>query len=141
MSKFEDEPDWNPPTLRPLIDVLTSERGESCTKACISNFGSKTRVDLGFIAAKLNNCRALRKYFACKRCEGNMGYDQPAMDMDSGICLWNQDQRTYATTADGYHPKTKRLCACFNEDNVRIIHTEWDKFIAEAAMQGLNPNL
>jgi hypothetical protein len=137
---FQVEPPWILPKSKSVLSISTAEQGQSCSTLCQTKFGESSKCDL-FKISELNTCRNLKKFFDCNECGGNIGHDQPALDVEEKKCLFNTGSRQYMTTCEGSHPKTQRLCACFDPSTVVTFHEEWETMIAAAQKQATNPDL
>ena len=82
--------------------------GTSCDEIC-QDVGLKCSVGGLWM---LNTCDALREFFECAECEGNMGPDQPALEAGTGKCLMTAGSGEMAPACEAKHPNTKRLCSC-----------------------------
>jgi GNT-I family/Glycosyltransferase family 18 len=91
------------------VKLVIAERNQACTTAC-----SRRSLTCSFKSfAYINNCDALEAHFKCKRCDKNLGTDQPAfvVDPDNGnydLCLMNMGP----FSCEGKHDATQRLCPC-----------------------------
>lgn len=135
---------WIAPRISSAVRTLVANKGQSCASACIEKYGQNSKCDLFAISNQLNNCKALEHHFQgkCKKCYGNIGFDQPAMDTEDNSCLFNTGGNSYyMTTCEGAHPKTQRLCACFEKDQVDLYHAEWQAIIKRAKAEATNPTL
>jgi hypothetical protein len=138
--QFQVEPPWLPPKSESVLSISTAAKGQSCSGLCQEKYGESSKCDL-FKISELNSCRMLKKYFQCTECGGNIGHDQPALDTEEKKCLFNTGSRQYMTTCEGLHPKTQRLCACFDPKTVVTFHEEWEGMIAGAQKQGKTPTI
>ncbi len=139
VEQFQLEPPWLSPKKDSVLSISTADKGQSCSALCTVKFGESSKCDL-FKISELNSCRSLKKYFQCDSCGGNIGHDQPAIDLEEKKCLYNTGSRQYMTTCEGSHPKTQRLCACFDPKTVVTFHEEWETMIATAQKQAASPN-
>jgi alpha-1,3-mannosyl-glycoprotein beta-1,2-N-acetylglucosaminyltransferase len=110
-----------------LVVVPSGQTGKSCSEVCEEYSPSTAAAgDAAFDCyadafAVVNECDVLRKHFACKTCEVNWGPDIPnyvadVSDGNFGRCLVTKDLG--ATTCEGRHAHTKRLCPCHRKNVV-----------------------
>lgn len=95
--------------------VVAEPGGENCHAAC-GRAGTPTQPKFCSRSglARINDCDVMQSHFECKRCEANVGVDQPAFVHKSphpneGLCLVNSKE----PDCSGGHADTTRLCACF----------------------------
>mmetsp|Transcript_57301 Transcript_57301/g.124536 ORF Transcript_57301/g.124536 Transcript_57301/m.124536 type:complete len:336 (+) Transcript_57301:57-1064(+) len=95
------------------ITLVAGNRAQSCSQACR---GRGLHCDDGFMQ-HINNCQVIRSLFPCaqSQCDENEGDDQPAFDMDAGLCLI---KRRAMFSCYGTHAKTRRFCACSNDASI-----------------------
>ncbi|CAJ1462375.1 unnamed protein product [Effrenium voratum] len=97
-----------------VIPGRKEDAGRSCSSLCESVGKTCIAADLLF----LNDCRALRQFFSCSRCEASAGVEQPALvtpkrgSKNSGACLFNSDVLRHPPSCEVAHADTQRLCAC-----------------------------
>mmetsp|Transcript_15210 Transcript_15210/g.51278 ORF Transcript_15210/g.51278 Transcript_15210/m.51278 type:complete len:348 (-) Transcript_15210:46-1089(-) len=92
--------------------LVSGELGVDCETTCgtVSLGCQEDLLDI------INNCDALKIAFPgqCKSCSQSEGNDQPAIDVDAGICLTKADKKGFTCKAS--HPKTRRACVCGKGD-------------------------
>jgi len=134
---------WIAPRVRQsTVKVIVSKQGQSCMGACIERYGDKSRCDLFYTNGELNNCKALQTHFKCSTCAGNVGYDQPALDVEQNTCLFNTaGMAQYQTTCEGSHPKTQRLCACVEGEVGETYASEWAEMMQQHYKEATVPTL
>ena len=122
-----------------VVIVAAASSGKSCSEVCADHTPSETtaaggrpqgeganyhsRVDqlptrlecYADAFAVVNDCALLRRHFPCSSCDVNWGPDIPNFVSDSTDgnykhCLITKDLA--ATTCDGRHAHTQRLCPC-----------------------------
>eukprot|EP00762_Andalucia_godoyi_P006767 ANDGO_00884.mRNA.1 N-acetylglucosaminylaminotransferase len=96
-----------------FLEAAAGQTGQSCTAVC----AAKDLVCEPLFAPLINKCDEMKAMFKCRKddCDGSMGPDQPAFEPDTKACLINQAPQSYPFTCDATHPKTARLCPCFDE--------------------------
>ncbi|KAL9645760.1 hypothetical protein ABK040_003492 [Willaertia magna] len=131
ISEFKKEPNWETPKKPSIIDIGISNVGQSCSSFC----KSKYNLDCyRFSFEELNSCKYLKRHFGseCKSCGPQTGPDQPAIDNESKECYYNTGKGRFMTTCEASHPRTKRLCPCFDENKTIILRQEWEDIIAQS---------
>ena len=94
---------------------MIGETGQTCTAACAAS-GMQCAPD-GFPA--LNHCNVVREHFNCEAgCEADNDPDMPSYVVDNApkiqrptMCLVH-DGSGEATTCEGSHLNSQRLCPC-----------------------------
>ena len=131
ITAFQKDSNWNTPKKESIITFGVSNQGQSCSAYCQNTHKMPC---YRFSFEEMNSCKFMKKYMdECTQCFGNSGADQPAMDVESKQCLYNGGGRgRFMSTCEAFHPKTKRLCPCFDEERTSILRQEWEDIIAQS---------
>lgn len=137
IQNFAKDSNWSPPKKESIITFAIADKGQSCATHC-----SKLKMTCHrFSFEEMNTCKFLRRYIPnhCKTCSPNSGHDQPAIDVESNECLFNGgDTGKHMSTCEAYHPKTRRICPCFDEARTSILRDEWEDIIAQSQAAAIN---